>query len=90
MEIITNNSPRPLIDFCQLTVKEQNEQRESFINAECLDYFRYKGRVYTTEDFMRCPEPLKDWDGYESDTFFSGTLIKLLDDDRLIVGRYYS
>lgn len=31
----------------------------------------------------------KNWDGYQSDTFFSGVLVKFVDLDQVIVGRYY-
>lgn len=32
--------------------------------------------------------PFCGWDGIVSDTFFSGVLFKLVDDERVIVGRY--
>lgn len=34
--------------------------------------------------------PLASWHGIVSDSFFSGVLFKLCDDDTVIVGRYYS
>ena len=34
--------------------------------------------------------PLASWHGIQSDSFFSGVLFKLCDDDTVIVGRYFS
>lgn len=54
---------------------------------------RYKGEWYCMEDFMRAGKdsPLSEWDGYTADTFFSGVLVRFVDDgERVIFGRYYS
>lgn len=46
--------------------------------------FEYKGETYFLSEFMRidrnAPEWMQDYDGYSSDSFFSGILIKYADD----------
>lgn len=82
MKIITNHHPRLLLYWEQLTPKEQKEF--TFEGKEEVDYFRYRGCVYTVGDFMRCSEPLATlgYDGYHSDSFFSGILIKYVEINR--------
>lgn len=84
MQIITNNVPRLLLDFCQLTAKEQKE----YDALECPDdysYIRYRGDVYSLEEFMRTSKDselrAKGWDGYIGESFFSAVLIKIVEDD---------
>lgn len=48
---------------------------------ECEPCFTYKNWKYFLEEFMISSDPrLKDYDGYLSDSFFSGILIKLSSD----------
>lgn len=42
-------------------------------------FFRYLGRWYHTSDFMVAPSDLP-WDGYHSDSFFSGVVMKISKD----------
>lgn len=95
--IKTNNVPRLLLNWDQLTKKEQAEfdwmKDDLKIGA---DFVRYKGWVYYLNDFMSCsprvPE-FKGWDGYQADSYFSGVLVKWPDKqdmDRVIVGRLYT
>lgn len=104
MQIITNNVPRDVIYGYELTVEEQKEF--DYLNWDKPDqdndihnFFRYKGQLYDLEEFqptteLHSPEvkELKDgWQGYQSDTFFSGTLIRYVEDyERIVVGRYYT
>lgn len=91
--IITNHRYRPLLNAYELTKRELN------ILGNDLDenamYFRYKGEVYNLGDFMRTNSlhegPLKAWNGYLSDSFFSGIVIKLNEEfDMVQVGTYIS
>jgi hypothetical protein len=76
MKIITNHKPHPILYWDQLSPKEKKEF--TFSNKEESEYFRYRGNIYTLGDFMRCTGPFegKNYDGYLSDSFFSGILIK--------------
>ena len=99
MKIISNHVPRLLLYGYELTDKEKLEF--DYLKPDELDFhafFRYKDNVYDFSEFMRIdhiPE-FSAWDGYLSDSFFSGILIKLCDcepwwdSDRIIVGWYYT
>jgi hypothetical protein len=100
--VVTNNVPRDLICFHDLRAEVQKDfdyvaRREE---RSDLRFFAYKGAWYDSHEFMRCNdttlaethrESFKEWDGYQSDTYFSGVLIKFVDDnERVIVARYFS
>lgn len=90
MKIITNNQPRLLLYGYELTDKE----KQDFDYLEDIDshsFLKYKGTIYDAGEFMRVDNDyLKGWDGYSSDSYFSGVLIKYIDSDHVIVARYYS
>ena len=91
MEIITNNVPRDLLCWHDLT-PEEREDFDYIKESEEFDYrfFRYKGEVYDSHEFERAPDSFKGWDGYQSDTYFSGVLVKYTKDYyQIIAGRYY-
>jgi hypothetical protein len=94
MKIVTNHVPRDVIYGSELTVRERREF--DFLGSEELEtseFFRYRGEVYYLRDFMYATPELRKlgWDGFLSDTFFSGVLIKYADEygDSVIVGRYF-
>jgi hypothetical protein len=66
----------------------------SYQNAEeVLDgFFCYRGYWYHLDRFMVCDsDDLKNWDGYASDSYFSGVLIRLSPDgEQIKIGSYYS
>ena len=88
MKIFTNNKPRELFTFDQLTEKES--ANFSYDNAKDSTFFRYRDYVYDISDFMSAPPDLKakGWHCYACDSYFSGTLIKMIDDDNIVVARY--
>ena len=94
MKIISNNKPRFLTYGYELSAKEKSDF--DYIEADEIDlheFVRYNGHVYDCSEFMRTGnnEALKCWDGYTSDTYFSGVLIKLSGDgESAIMGRYFS
>ena len=88
--IITNNQPRDILYGFNLPEKYRKEfdylTDEEYANHE---FFIYKKQAYSLSEFMRT-DSFKDWDGYSSDSFFSGIVIKIINDgDSVIVGRYY-
>ena len=92
LQIKTNNQPRPLLGWDELTSKEQKEFDwiEDPMDTG-LDFFRYKGWVYSLEEFLVAPYPdFEGWDGYHSDSFFSGILVKYDGDEQVILATYFS
>jgi hypothetical protein len=61
-------------------------------------FFHYNGCWYHLDQFMRFgfpgeskPDWAGTWDGYSSDSFFSGVVIKLSDDgEQYKIGTYFS
>lgn len=97
MQIITNNVPRHLIYGYELTDMERAEfdyySDDDIVNAS---FVRYKGQLYDVGEFMRWngvqDSPLAKWDGYMSDSYFSGTLVRFADSscESVIMARYFS
>lgn len=96
LEIRTNNIPRDVVYGYELTPDEAAE----FDYIDNLDEFsghafmRYKGHTYDLSEFMRVPAGMfgdENWDGYASDSYFSGVLIKFTDDsERVVCATYIS
>ena len=62
---------------------------DDFLSTE---FFKYKGYWYAVTDFMRFDSnsPFdRKWDGYASDSYFSGVLMKYCYDGTVIVGTYF-
>ena len=93
VRIITNNQKRPIIYYWELTNDERNEF--SYANEDDT-FFRYKWELYCLADFMSLQDndgPFQGWQGYSSDSYFSGIVIKYPPDndyDFIIVGWYCS
>lgn len=93
MEIKTNFHNYPILYWDDLSKKEQ--QKFNYLDDPMENgymFFRYKKQVYSLESFLACThEGFKNWDGYHSDTYFSGILVKYNDDEiSLKVATYYS
>ena len=96
--ITTNNQPRELMYLSDFSEAEQQQIRSDYdwMEPEELEtgcgFFRYRSSVYHLQNFMRVSEAneLQGWHGYVGETWFSGVLIKLVDSDSIIVGRYCS
>lgn len=99
MKIITNNKPRHIIYGFELSDKEK-EQFDYLDNIDECSFFRYKGEIYGLGEFMRidkviAPHPQRpgweNWQGYSSDSYFSGVLVRYTsDNESVIVGCYFS
>lgn len=88
-------SPKERAEFDYIDWQAIEDGRDS------ATFFRYKGVLYDLGEFQRVHErggpvcvpfsysPFASWDGYMSDSFFSGLVIRLVDNgERCIVGRY--
>lgn len=96
MEIITNNVPRVLVALADLPAKTQLDFDYVLLSdAYSPRFVQYKGCWYDVYDSQNITHELgfdqfKGWHGIVSDSFFSGVLFKLCDNDDVIVGRYFS
>lgn len=100
MKVITNKQPRALMYLSDFNDAEQAVIRRDYNwmdpdDLECnFGFFKYRGNVYHLQDFMRTSSEatgdLDEWDGYIGDSYFSGVVMKLCDNDcnHVIVGRY--
>ena len=89
MEIKTNHRPRPILSAYELTEKEALEF--DYIEPGEGSFFRYRGQVYSLEEFMVWDNPAsptgQQWDGYRGDSYFSGIVVKYVEDgDAVKVG----
>lgn len=83
--IRTNYHEIPLLFWDDLTEAERSDF--DWVPEEEEDeykFFRYKGVVYCLQEFLDIsesfPQEFQGWDGYQCDTFFSGILVRLLED----------
>jgi len=95
--IVTNNAYRLALDWSDLTETERVE----FDYVEDTDqavarFVRYKGVTYDLHEFQLprgLPEssPLHEWDAYQSDSFFSGVVVRYdpADNDYVVMGTFY-
>lgn len=104
LEIATNNVPRDVIDGWQLGPDERSEF--DYVDWDAVargesnpTFFRYKGELYDLGEFTTTSglhpgaghHDLSEWDGYSSDSFFSGLVVRYVDNfEAVIVGRYYA
>lgn len=100
LTVITNYIPRDVLDAYELTPDERAEF--DYLDWDAIErgedsasFFRYKGQVYDLGEFMLWtgPEfsPLARWDGHISDSFFSGIVVRYVEEfERVVVGRFYS
>lgn len=99
LTITTNHVPREFLYWHDLTAREKRDfdYLDTEDRREDATFFRYKGRVYSLGEFLRpgtmwmsnMPAAFEGWDSYAADSFFSGVLIKLVDEgDRVVVGWY--
>ena len=99
LRIVTNNVPRDVLYDYELTADERAEF--DYLKWDAIErgedsatFFRYKGRLYDLGEFMTTrgmPEfsPLVKWDGYHSDSFFSGIVVRYVEEcERVIVGTF--
>lgn len=106
LTIKTNNQPRQLMSGLTLSLhvgdKKAADIRQQFDylsdeEFENEDFITYKGHIYATSDFMRISDHpnnvFSEWDGYHTDSYFSGVLLKYVEDsdyNEVILATYFS
>ena len=102
VHIITNHHWRPLLSWFELSekqrawVKREHDWLEDceLSSFEDETYLPYRDWIYCLSDFERPgnnPPTWLDWDGYLSDSFFSGIMIRLSEDcDAYQIATFYS
>jgi len=100
MTITTNNVPRDVIEAHELTADER--EQFDYLDWPAIDdgcgsasFFRYKGELYDLSEFERWDNPMSptrgNWDGFRSDSYFSGLVVRYVDDcERVVVGQVMS
>lgn len=100
VKVTTNNVPRPIIDASQLSLSARAEFH--YLDWEAIKegndsaaFFRYKGQLYDLHEFQSLSSttasaPFNAWHGYLSESYFSGLLVRYLDDESVIVATYYA
>lgn len=93
----TNRQYRWLVLGTDVPAAVMADQFSHLDSDERLDgFFCYKGWWYHTSDFMRLDrvgfgEELEGWQGYTSDSVFSGVVIALdRDGEQVMCGTYFS
>ena len=96
MKIITNNVPRDVIEAYELTPDERDEF--GYLDWQAIEegrdsasFVRYRGELYDLSEFMVWDNPASPtrqrWDGFRSDSYFSGLVVRYCDDyERVVIG----
>ena len=91
MTITTNHRLRPIIMGYELSPAEAASF--DYLAEDELPhamFFRYRGEVYDMNEFTvirpNCDDELSTWDAIRTDTVFSATVIRLVDQDYVVVG----
>jgi hypothetical protein len=99
MNIITNNHIRHLIALGDITSWGGEEADRA---ADQFDYLagtedewtprlvEYRGGYIDVLETLAAPDHLKPWHSIAPDSFFSGVLVRWVDNESVVVGRYYS
>jgi len=85
---------------------DDNEARHTKWNDSGATFFRYRGNMYDFSNFVRIElqsartspfchgveanSPLLEWGGIQADTFYSGVVVRYIDDESVVVGTYTS
>ena len=92
-DIRTNNVPRDILYWHDIPESDRNDF-DYITDTDDANFFRYKDSYYDLAEFISCSSlpdfsPLKDWDGYCSDSFFSGIVVKYANHYESVIVGYY-
>ena len=92
--IKTNKVARLLKYRYEVPQKVLDNQFDWLDEDETSGFICYKKEWFHLSEFMRLDNfsdfSKAGYDGYCGDSYFSGTLIKIIDDESVIMARYYS
>lgn len=80
LTIKTNNHSRPLLTRWEVPADVLAREFEWTDPEDPGSFFRYRGVWYELSEFMRAPDHLPGWDGFHSDSAFSGVAVRLAED----------
>jgi hypothetical protein len=89
--IKTNNVPRDILRFEDLTQRQQQEVIDSYGAADAADWtgFVFKGQVWGLDEFARVTH-MPGWDGAAAQSAFHGVLVRLVGTEQVVVGQMFS
>lgn len=94
MIITTNHHWRPFIYGMDVPKAILNEQFDWMEDPHCDGFIHYKGWWSHVSNFLRIgtmpSSPFYSWDGVESDSLFTGTLIRLSENSESYQIAHYS
>lgn len=102
IRITTNRVPRDVVEGYELSADER--ERFDYLDwariddgRESASFFRYRGETYDLAEFAAdwgiskgsgLPVELRGWDGYMTDSYFSGMVVRYVEGmERVVVGR---
>lgn len=101
MNVITNHVPRDIVYDYELSELERKDF--DYHNWDAIErgedsasFIRYRGEIYDLGEFSttrRLPEfsELCKWDGYINDSYFSGIVVRYVENfERVVVGRFFA
>jgi hypothetical protein len=90
IEFITNNRLREFKCYHDVPHKIR-ETHFDWVDVDSDMFVKYGGNWYTLSEFSTINgiENFEKWSGYISDTYFSGIVIKLVEDEGYVIGRFY-
>lgn len=101
LTVITNHHERKVMDAWELPESKRKDfdylDWPAILDGrDSASFVEYRGEIYDLGEFERVPEPLNDWDMYQSDSYFSGIVARFARDgeeiisEYVVMGRYYS
>lgn len=95
MKLRTNNIARSLWNWHDLDDKQKSELdwRDTDELQESFLGFIYKGQIYDLSDFVKLDDdnyPINGWHGAFAQSAFHAIVIKMTDDNFVIVGQVFS
>jgi hypothetical protein len=96
MKIITNHKFREFLFGCEIADKKVRDEFDWMSDEDFKEasFIRYRKNWYALSEFLcvqnEATGDFAGWDGYMSDTFYSGVLIKFSSDNEFVkVATFY-